>query len=296
MDEESKEGGRAPAQEKANPREQFVRMQVRLLYDFQKLRIASANRNTLGIDDTQLTDKDREYLGRIGSGLEALEKDAEKAVKRALKGVPIWEKFLKDVKGIGPRLAGFLISELNPESERCGTVSKLWAWCGLHVEDGQAARRKKGVKAKWDPKRKAKLLKVLGDEFLLKKTEPYYTLYLNYKHRKESQIVPVCMACNGRGKGMQLKVKGKGWILVDEATEAELEEFGPPEDRTCYNCNGTGGPVPWGRSVMHRHVAAVRYMVKQFLRDYYIKYRELAGLPIRPPYHVEKLGMAVHER
>jgi len=40
----------------------------------------------------------------------------------------------------------------------------------------------------------------------------------------------------------------------------------------------------------HQHRAAIRYMVKMFLRDLYIAWRTREGLEVRPPYSEEYLG------
>jgi len=40
----------------------------------------------------------------------------------------------------------------------------------------------------------------------------------------------------------------------------------------------------------HQHKAANRYMIKMFLRDLYVAWRTLEGLPMRDPYSVEYLG------
>jgi hypothetical protein len=40
----------------------------------------------------------------------------------------------------------------------------------------------------------------------------------------------------------------------------------------------------------HQHKAATRYMIKMFLRDLYIAWRTIEGLPVRPPYQEEYLG------
>jgi hypothetical protein len=40
----------------------------------------------------------------------------------------------------------------------------------------------------------------------------------------------------------------------------------------------------------HQHKAATRYMVKQFLKDLYVAWRTLEGLPVREPYAEEYLG------
>jgi len=41
----------------------------------------------------------------------------------------------------------------------------------------------------------------------------------------------------------------------------------------------------------HRDMMARRYMVKIFLIDLYVAWKEVEGLEAYPPYHVAKLGM-----
>jgi len=41
----------------------------------------------------------------------------------------------------------------------------------------------------------------------------------------------------------------------------------------------------WGNNKMHRHRAAIRYMIKMFLIDVYKIWREIEGLPIREKYN-----------
>ena len=45
----------------------------------------------------------------------------------------------------------------------------------------------------------------------------------------------------------------------------------------------------------HRHRAAIRYAVKMFLKDLWMEWRLLEGLPVVPDYAAAKLGMAHHE-
>lgn len=40
----------------------------------------------------------------------------------------------------------------------------------------------------------------------------------------------------------------------------------------------------------HQHKAATRYMIKMFLRDLYVAWRTIEGLPVREPYQEEYLG------
>lgn len=281
---------------------QYLMSQVKFLYDLQKLRIATDNRRRT-VPESSLTPKDLDYLQRMATNLDNLEDDATRLIKNSLPGIPIYDNFLVKVKGCGPRMAGFLICETKIEG--APHPSSLWKWYGLHVKDGQAARRVRGQRSEFDPWRKSKVLKVLG-ECMIKAKGDYKLLYDDYKHRKETQMVPTCMCCQGTGRVTYKKEKGKDKeILGAETPEsppavpltpedqeiqrelqselASLEEAKPAakvKTVTCWNCNGTGGPAPWGKSGKHRHQAAVRYMVKKFLADFWKAWRTLEGLPV----------------
>lgn len=240
----------------------------RFFYDLQRLRIQAGNRNNEHTDPVILGQKDKEFLKRMSEGVKELEKDTLKEIRRLLKHFPIYTKFLKDVKGVGPTLAAVMISEV--DITKANTISALWAWCGLGVDEhGKAMRLKKGEKARYSPFLKAKMVKVLGD-CLLKSQGPYTKFYYNYKTRKENTIVEVCMNCKGKGIFRSKELK---------------------KDLKCSNCKGTGHDAPWGCSQAHRHTAAIRAMVKALLQDFWLKWRELEGLPVTAPYAEAKLGM-----
>lgn len=124
--------------------------------------------------------------------------------------------------------------------------------------------------------------------------------YDNYKHRKCNTIMPTCMGCEGTAK-FRLSAKERERIkkleTVREKVEEEakeLDDLRSLEGSKCKNCGGTGRDAPWGRSDAHRHNAALRYMVKMFLAAYWEKYRTIEGLPVRPPYAQEYLGLVHH--
>ena len=167
---------------------------------------------------------------------------------------PIYTKFLKDVRGVGPAMAGVMISEIDIRKARY--ASSLWAYAGLDVaRDGAGRSRRKEhlVKVKYkakdgtekerdsitfNPFLKTKLVGVLGPSFL-RSNSPYREFYDNMKHRLESR-----------------------------------PDFANHE-------KGVKG---------HIHNAAIRYMVKMFLIDLYTTWRALEGLPVAEPYSVAKLG------
>ena len=70
-------------------------------------------------------------LIETADALQKLEKSIYAYLYRYVKGDPLWEGYLKHVKGVGPVLAAWLISDLHPS--RFENVSKLWRYSGLHV-------------------------------------------------------------------------------------------------------------------------------------------------------------------
>lgn len=331
---------------------ELLKNSVRFFYDLQKLRIQSSNRASKKAEgaEVKLEKEDKEFLNNTGNMLKELEKEALKEIKRHLNGIPIYENFLKNVRGVGPTMSGVLVSEI--DIHKCETPSQLWAWCGLATvrycsvcntivpeiahEDNvkcpkcsnisrfyhKADRKIKGQKCRFNPWLKSKVLRVLGESFIkscnvddngkyyvkvIEKDKdekivyieengkkkrsmvakyldeiPYRYFYDFYKKRKVCQQVPICMLCKGTGKIVR-KQKNNG-------DEEIIPANGESKSNECWNCGGTGGPAPWGCGKEHRHNAAMRYMVKQFLLVLWKEWRLMEGLSIRPPYAEEYLG------
>jgi len=174
-----------------------------------------------------------------------------KLLKPLIAAFPIWDGFLKGVRGVGPAMAGVIISEINISKARY--PSSLWKYSGLDVaEDGKGRSRQKAhlidieyedtdgeVKTKkgitFNPFLKTKLTGVLSELFIRMRSDPYSGLYYDYKNR----------ILNRGDEGM---TKG------------------------------------------HAHNMAKRYIVKRFLADLYNAWRGLEGLPVAPDYHEAKLG------
>lgn len=179
-----------------------------------------------------------------------VEAELGKDVGLLCKGWDIWP-WLDSVKGCGPAMSGVLLAEIG-DPGRFRTVSALWAFAGLHVIDGRAARRTKGERANWNNFLKTKLLGVLAPCFL-KANSPYREHYDNMKHRLES--LPCSMTPEQHRKG---------------ATAETL--------------------LPNGCTKGHMHNKAVRYMAKMFLLDLYVTWNGLRGNAIRNSYQQDYLG------
>ena len=211
--------------------------------------ISSYAELTLSAQYFQLLRDEREQFTRLGD---------------LVSEVPIWTHFLEGVRGVGPAMAGVIISEI--DIHKAEYPSSLWAYAGLDVvqvtdentgeirgegrsrraahlidleyldKDGNTATRKSIT---YNPWLKTKLMGVLGTIFVKQPADksPYRKAYDDYKFRLENH------------------------------------------------------PKWAERSKGHRHQAAIRYAVKRFLVDLYRVWRELENLPVAPEYAEAKLGM-----
>jgi|SRR5215471_4525924 len=176
--------------------------------------------------------------------------------------------------GIGPAMGGVLISWLDPYKAR--NISSFWKYCGLDVaDDGRGRSRRKEhlvereyidkngrlntrMSITYDPFLKTKLMGVLAGSFI-RSGSPWRQVYDGYKHR----------------------------LLSDESRiKIELKEWKKRNDR------GDDMTNLWAPGRID--TAAKRYMIKQFLAELWVTWREMEGLPITQPYAVDKLGYRPH--
>lgn len=133
-----------------------LKLLTRLFYSAQDQRKAAANRvrayTALGIEV--------HYAEAALQDARDFESHIEGHIKALLKINLFYNSWLKHIKGIGPLLSASLLSELG-SPDRFDSVSSLWCYCGLHVnENGEAPRRKRGKKAGWNPMLKMTAWKV----------------------------------------------------------------------------------------------------------------------------------------
>jgi hypothetical protein len=216
-----------------------------------------------------LSEADKEFLSVISKNLGKIEDSIEKNVTEIVEKHPMWEAFFKNIRGIGPKSAGILISTIN--IHRANTPSALWMYAGLGVVPH--------VKCT-----------TCGHESWHNKT-------ICQKIKGEKQICGGVTIPIGDERGIQRLVKGekvgfnkflKTKLLGVIATN--FIRLGS-EYRKYYDDYKTRlESKNWGKSKKHRHNAALRYMIKMLLLDVYKVWRPLEGLSVREPYAVEYLG------
>ena len=241
---------------------QRLREAVRFFYDLQKLRIQQGNR--AGSETIMLDSHDQKFHDERSKTLAQLEKAELKNIERLCKTEKIY-KWLRAQKGIGPTMCGVIMSEI--DIERAETVSAVWKFTGLDVQNGKAPRPTKGQKLTYNAWLRTKVVGVAAD-CRIKAGSPWRQFYDDYKLRKQSMSMDECMGCEGTGKAKKGENKGK----------------------KCKNCKGKGKNAPWGESDGHRHRASIRYMMKMFLAALWKEWRELEELEVKAPYAEAVLG------
>jgi hypothetical protein len=247
-----------------------VRMLVKSRMDFQAMRKKLDNRIGRKADGTDQVIEERRFRAEdldyaIATSDHARKQEAlaEKVLMKRLEEFSIYTEFLKGCKGVGPVAAGWIIGEI--DIERAVTVSKIWQFAGLNPG---LVRGKKRVQK--------------GKTFTIVTTD---TLVRGDKQR-EGFVSPF----NKQLRTALVGVMADGF--VKQQNEYALKYYYPYKTRLEQEANKIeGSEKAWSEtSKGHRDRAAKRYMVKMFLLDLYLKWRELEGLPVRSPYQGEYLG------
>lgn len=192
----------------------------------------------------------------------------ERAITRELEGYVMASPFgpwIEARKGIGAKSIGRLLGLVgnpawHPVHERPRTLGQLKAYCGLHVIDGRAPRRKKGVQGNWNTLARTILIGHIAESAY--KQGHYRTTYEAARLRYESAVHE--HECRNR-----VKPPGK----PNGCGTRENPEWGEP-----------GSPLRPG----HQHARALRAVAKAVLRDLYDEGLGLLGvegpvLPDAPP-------------
>lgn len=183
---------------------------------------------------------------------------------------PLWIGFLKDVAGVGPAMAGVIISEIDIHKAR--HPSSLWRYAGLDVaEDGRGRGRYKEH--------------LEQQEYVDTEGETQLKLGITYNPFLKTKLVGVLA-------GSLLKT-----VRWREVPESEFDKAPEPirreKDGVFQVCSATPyakqyyqykhrlqhHPNHKDKTDGHRNRMAQRYMVKRFLVDLWEAWRKMEGLP-----------------
>lgn len=247
----------------------YVKLVVRRLYDAQKLRIQSDLRlQRLIREEIVLKEEAEKTFGQARKLEEDTEKEYERIVWREIRNERIVKEWLIRVRGIGPRLAGLLVALIG-DIGKFSNVSKLWAYAGLHVVNGRAAKRSKGERANWSDELKTTAWKI-GKSFV-KAGGPYAELYRTYKQYlivREVRNGNVIWGADDKGKYAPIHAPIEVMARAEEMKAPEKPEW-------------TLGRID---------NMATRRTVKIFLSHLWDVWRTMEGLPTDGPFVQERLG------
>ena len=177
---------------------------------------------------------------------------------------PIWQHFLKDVKGVGPAMAGVILSEI--DIHKAEYPSSLWKFAGLDVV--VVTNEQTGeLKGEGRSKRANHLVDV------------------EYMNKDGKQATRRSITYNPFLKTKLAGVLGSVFVKQNAAKSPYRKAY----DDYKFRLQNT--PAWADKTDMHRHKAAIRYAVKRFLVDLYKAWRALEGLPVAPEYSEAKLGL-----
>lgn len=230
-----------------------IRPLVEIFYDVQDVRIRSFNRlREVG-----------EVKGVNPDILKELEKQIRDYIKVEIRDIPIVATYLRSVKGIGPILAGGLISWFDPH--KAPHISSFWKYAGLSVSEGRAVKREKGKKADYNPTAKVLCWKIASS--FIKCRSPFYRPLYDKAKLEEAEK-----------------------LRHPEEDPGNCPMFASCSARLSKTAERKGREVKKLPCKKHIDYRARRKMVKRFLADLWCVWRSLEGLPVTEPYAVQILG------
>lgn len=222
---------------------------ARQLWDVQQQRISAGNR-VAAMERDGLGDY-AEPARAIVSEYEAIEKAIDRELTRITK-----KHFMADwiaaQRGIG--LPGFArLLGVTGDISRFSTVSKLWKYLGLHVSDGQAPKRRKGEAWTHTNCQGGHLQKCKLDC----KTDHHPN-------------------CTPEGVGTAYAPQGR--VICHQLGEAIVKVGGDGPYRRAYDQKKAyyeSERPEWTQA--HRHNAAMRYAVKELIKNLWIEWHTRRG-------------------
>ena len=295
----TKKGVATYQQQQAENRE-ILRMLLRHRMKFQDVRIATdnqlgkkANGKLQNVKQKVRKEEDVEMLGKISKANMEQENIIEKYLDGVLKRFLIYP-WLKEIKGCSVIASAWICGEI--DIFIADTVSKIWQFAGFNPG---MIKGKKSIKKK---DYKPEMGEIIGELSPTKDGEKRFNVLTDELVRGDRKTPGFLCPYNSRLKTALIGILAEGFIKGQ--SPYALNHYYPYKNRIENSDQMTneikkGGKVielPWKETKKnHRHYAAKRKMIKEFLKDLYVEWRTLEGLSIRKPYAEEYLGRKHHK-
>ena len=253
--------GQNPGEKTEDMPEQAQKLMKELLRDYERIAdgltsdSARAKAKAIEVNKGVIADIfEYELVGYYADAV-ASEERLEKNIAAIVKTFPIWNEFLEGVKGCGPLMAACIISELDPHKAR--SISAFWKYAGLDVVVNDSG---------------------IGDGRTKKSHHLTDSTYVD-KDGKEKTKKGITF--NPFLKTKLVGVLGSSFIKLRSPYRDIYDGY-----KHRLECDPRSELTK-----LHKHNRAVRYMIKMFLKDLWLVWRELEGLEIKPDYAESKLGL-----
>lgn len=283
----------------------LLKMYVRAREDFQAMRKRNDNRmgrkadgsQQKSQDDRAFSPEDIMNFNGLADVAREQEKNIEKMLKKALKRFPIYNEWLKDIKGIGEVSAGVLLGYFDINVP---TPSKWTQYSGMNP--GLVRGKIRIPKEEY----KSNMGKIVKEIVNIKTGKKDYIVQTNEMIRGDQFTKGFILPFNKDLRTHLLGVMAGGFlktIKLKSPNPYVIEFYYPYKARlekeksiveNLGNKRQDDGKSWKDVSLGHRNRAALRYMVKMFLKDFYLAWRGIEGLPIRPSYDEEYLNNNRH--
>lgn len=206
----------------------------------------------------------------VGAYVELLntENNVLKLIKKEVEKHPLWDAFFSNVKGCGPLMSAVCITYFDINKAR--HVSSFWKYAGLDTVEVTKGMDEAGEEIR------------VREGRAMRHTEmfEYKDADGNIKEKRGITFNPElkCKLIGVLGSSF-LKCPGSYYEQIYRDYKFRLENRANSDKLT----------------KSHKHNMAVRYMVKQFIRDLWVTWRAMAGYEVTEPYEVAYLGNKPHK-
>lgn len=302
-------------------KDQYHRYTDGVVQSLQDGEVGKLKRKIVLEKDGIFSDVSEIYLVDSYMSMVRLEEQLKRRLEKLMEGIPIYDQFLSQIKGVGPISSAYILAYLNPHKAKY--PSSFWKYCGLDVaQDGRGRGRYKehlvphtmlkgdgsevefmglSFQARLKPK-----LYLLATSFVKHKGSKYNEVYYNYKNRLANRPDLILNLVEEDGVVSDISVK-RGTTL-DQYIVSVTNSKAITIDYVVTTKSGFGfrtgfgfrisvgdslkkGQLLSGKTKAHINAMALRYVAKIFLVDLHAKWRELEGLPVPAPYSEAKLGL-----
>jgi hypothetical protein len=252
---------------------------VRARQAFQQMRKSMDNRLGLKADGSDQNVTERSFraedlvsIQEISQASRDQEAQIEKKLKKMLKRFPVYRHFLEQVKGVGPIAAATIISEF--DIQKATTVSKLWQYAGMNPGMVRGKKRVDNKDGTFELRLTDKLIR--GDKLTSGFVAPF---------NKQLRVALCGILADGFIKAQAPYALNYYYPYKERLAQSEKET------QEITKKGADPKQLQWKEAKPgHRDRAAKRYMIKMFLKDLYVAWRTIEGLPVRPSYQEEYLG------